>query len=415
MEILVIADDFTGSTDTGVRFYQRGFSVDIVFDAAEIETKKTEVVVINTNTRNDLIENAHQTVYQVCQKLSLPSQHIYKKVDSTLRGNVGAELEACMQGTKRDLVIFCSALPAANRIIKNGICLVSGVPLLATEFATDPRKPVISSSVKDIIASQTSTRIVEIDHAYLEQMLLQQIAIATGTPTIFVVDAETEQDLKQISDVIEKIDRPVIIAGSSGLASYVFPKQYSPLPMLFVIGSMSSRVDSQIKHFLTQNIIEILELDTKFLLSDQDYQNSVIDTATSLLLQGKHLVIKTDNSLKARISIDNFCNEFQMDRVVLGDRIARSLAELIERILNKIANNIAGLFLTGGDIAMQVIRQLNLHHYRIAGEIETGVPYGYFSDPKFSHIPVITKAGAFGSDNVLQHSLEFIESLTKEH
>src|SRR5699024_11979432 len=66
-------------------------------------------------------------------------------------------------------------------------------------------------------------------------------------------------------------------------------------------------------------------------------------------------------------------------------------------------------------IAMKVIKELKLSNYHIAGEIESGVPYGYFSDNDFSGIPIITKAGAFGSKYVLKNSLVFIKNLTKEY
>ncbi|OBX08156.1 hypothetical protein QV08_05800 [Gallibacterium salpingitidis] len=416
MEILVIADDFTGANDTGVQFYHRGFSVDVIFDLAEVQTNNTDVIVVNTNSRSLLIENAQREVYQVCEKLNADNYQIYKKVDSTLRGNIGAELEACLRATKRDLVIFCSALPAAQRVIKDGICLVHNVPLLDTEFATDPKTPITSSSIKEIISTQTSINVVEASISTLsEAEFLHCIELSAGKETIFVIDAESEADLKQLAGLVQKIERPLIVAGSSGLARYVFPRSVTMLPMLFVVGSMSEQSKKQVNTLLMNNSVAVIELNTRELIENQNYVDEIAQQAFSLLSQNKHLVLKTDSSFSARINIEEICKLFQLDRVSLGEKVCESLSVIVEATLTRIDSNISGLFLTGGDIAMQVARQLNLNNYRIAGEVEVGVPYGYFADEKFAHIPVITKAGAFGSDNVLQHSLEFIESLTKEY
>ena len=113
--------------------------------------------------------------------------------------------------------------------------------------------------------------------------------------------------------------------------------------------------------------------------------------------------------------IDELCEKFSLTRVELGERIGDSLSSLVVSLLNNIDKSISGLFLTGGDIAMKVIKELKLSNYHIAGEIESGVPYGYFSDNDFSGIPIITKAGAFGSKYVLKNSLVFIKNLTKEY
>lgn len=416
MEILVVADDFTGANDTGVQFFHRGLAVDIVFNSEEIATSNADVVVINTNSRSFLIENAQEEISQVFNNIKERELQIYKKVDSTLRGNIGGELEACLQSTNRDLVIFCSALPAARRFIKNGICYVNGKPLLETEFATDPKTPITSSSIKEIISNQTSIDVIEINTSALsEQNILDEITKVKGKPTIFVMDAENERDLKNIGHLIQKIEQPLIVAGSSGLAKYVFSKPITLLPMLFVVGSMSEKSNMQIQNLLHNKAIKVIELTVTELIASQSYRETIIDKASLMLAQQQHLILKTDNSIEARRNIHKICHEFNLNRVQLGEQISSYLAEITESLLMNIDRKIGGLFLTGGDIAMQITRQLKLNNYRIAGEIESGVPYGYFMNPEFAHIPVITKAGAFASDQVLQHSLEFIEKLTKEY
>jgi len=97
MRIAVIADDLTGALDTGVQFTLWGLRAKLT-DAPEECT--SEVTIVNTETRGKPPEEAYRTVYQVAEKLD--HDVIYKKVDSTLRGNPGPELQAVLDATGKN-------------------------------------------------------------------------------------------------------------------------------------------------------------------------------------------------------------------------------------------------------------------------------------------------------------------------
>ena len=417
MDIVVIADDLTGANDTAIQFYKKGLTVDVAFASQRVkESNTSDVLVINTDSRSLMIENAQESIWAIGEKLNLAKKQIYKKVDSTLRGNIGAELEACLFVSDRNVVIFCPALPSANRIVKDGVCFVDGKPLLETEFATDPKTLVISSNVNKIIANQTNIPVVIVNmELFSESEIIQQIKNRQFNKTIFSFDAKNDDDLKKISQIIKKIDFPIIASGSSGLAKYVFSKSLSDLPVLFVIGSMSKKINEQVELLRSEMVIDFISINAERLLVDQQYQLSLIKDMSLILLNKNNLIIKTEGSSEVRGKIDELCDKFSLTRVELGERIGDSLSSLVVSLLNNIDKSISGLFLTGGDIAMKVIKELKLSNYHIAGEIESGVPYGYFSDNDFSGIPIITKAGAFGSKYVLKNSLVFIKNLTKEY
>ena len=69
-------------------------------------------------------------------------KYVIKKVDSTLRGNIAAEVAALDRFYKPELVVFMPALPALGRTTVNGIHCLKGVPLTETELASDPKNPV---------------------------------------------------------------------------------------------------------------------------------------------------------------------------------------------------------------------------------------------------------------------------------
>ncbi|WP_040976657.1 D-threonate kinase [Necropsobacter massiliensis] len=422
MEILVIADDFTGANDTGVQFTHQGFSADVILNPENVYYGEADVAIINTDSRAMTIENAQKAITQAIQHHANVNT-IYKKMDSTLRGNIGAELESCLRASQRKAAFVCTALPSAHRHINNGICYVGEQPLLETEFATDPKTPVISSTVKSIIAAQTRIPIVEIKLHQLRNTDCQPIiasSMAGHSPCIIAFDAERESDLARIAALIRPYHALAVIAGSAGLAKYILPKKRphflppSALPMLFVAGSMSEITRRQIDYVKSHHDIASVDIAIERLLEEQDYIAFAAQQATDLLKRKQHVILKTENSADRRHHIEDLCRRFHLDRAQLGERICRQLSTLVKQILTQLNFQLSALFLTGGDIAVGAAKALGLKHYRILGEIENGVPYGYFPASSLAHIPVITKAGGLGSVSVLQNTLDFIRDLNKE-
>ena len=54
---------------------------------------------------------------------------VYKKTDSALRGNIGAERSAVLDGSGEKCLSFIPALPGMNRITVGGVHYIDGVPV----------------------------------------------------------------------------------------------------------------------------------------------------------------------------------------------------------------------------------------------------------------------------------------------
>ena len=98
VKLLIIADDFTGALDTSIQFAKRG-AVAEVHTEKDVEYEKlspdVNVVVIDSETRHVSADEAYKVVYRIVDRaLKQNIPFIYKKTDSVLRGNVGAELTA---------------------------------------------------------------------------------------------------------------------------------------------------------------------------------------------------------------------------------------------------------------------------------------------------------------------------------
>lgn len=132
----VIADDITGANDVGVQFMKRGLETIVLLEAASLlptTIKEADVIVVDTESRFSPPDIAYQRVRDVVKTLNEASVRVvYKKIDSTLRGNIGPELEAIMEEAGSRLSIVAPAFPSNLRITVGGIQLVNQVPVEKT-------------------------------------------------------------------------------------------------------------------------------------------------------------------------------------------------------------------------------------------------------------------------------------------
>ena len=140
MKLLILADDFTGALDTGVQFAARGASTCVVVDPDyPMEQAREQVLILDAETRHLSGQQAYEVVFQAVERaLAAGFTHIYKKTDSALRGNVGAELTAVLDAAKASCLAFLPALPKMNRVTRQGIHYIDGVPVAESVFGKDP-------------------------------------------------------------------------------------------------------------------------------------------------------------------------------------------------------------------------------------------------------------------------------------
>ncbi|HID17293.1 TPA: four-carbon acid sugar kinase family protein, partial [Candidatus Bathyarchaeota archaeon] len=153
----ILADDFTGAGDVGLQFRRSGFKVTIItkldVSLAVEAVKGAGAIVLDTETRNASGGEAYKTVRRAVEIMKESRVELaYKKIDSTLRGNIGSELDAVLDATIKKLSLVAPALPEAQRATVGGYHLVRWTPIEQTEFAKDPLKPVKESNLVKLIS-----------------------------------------------------------------------------------------------------------------------------------------------------------------------------------------------------------------------------------------------------------------------
>jgi uncharacterized protein YgbK (DUF1537 family) len=205
MRGVVLADDATGALECGSIL--ASLSIDVSLFRGE------GVVVINTATRHASPSDAARCVSDWIDF----DGPLFKKTDSTLRGNIGPELTAL---AARGPVIYIPAYPALGRTVVGGRLLVDGVPVNETAFARDPHQPVRSANIADLFEFDDVT----------------------------ICDASTDDDIAAYAPLFAKAG---VVAGPSGVirhwaAQFDFPTRASrQLPKaeswLIVCGSLHPR------------------------------------------------------------------------------------------------------------------------------------------------------------------------------
>ncbi len=196
MVIVVIADDFSGAAELAGIGHRFGLNVEI---QSELNTEgRLDMVVLNTNSRSMTEIEAVQRVEELSLdliKTTAPIK-IFKKIDSTMRGHILAELAVLQYHFEYDKILMIPANPSRNRIIENGQYYVDGVKLSESVFAQDPHYPATSSFIEDLVSAKNS----DFEH--------QHLAAYSDLPTegLITSDVSNTVDVKHFVDQLGEFD-----------------------------------------------------------------------------------------------------------------------------------------------------------------------------------------------------------------
>ena len=206
-----------------------------------------DVFVADTETRHISPRQASSLVYALTRKATeLGFSHFYKKTDSALRGNIGAELSAMLEANGDTTLAFAPAYPKSGRVTVNGIHYIDGVELSASVFGEDPFSPVKYSEVRRIVEEQTDITIInrsaEVYRTYCMdgvwgvrgvRPVIAPVPERERESLIEIYDAESDADLRRLGFYLKSMGRLKSLAGCAGFAGV--------LPEIYGIGSFGSQ------------------------------------------------------------------------------------------------------------------------------------------------------------------------------
>ncbi len=423
--LAVIADDLTGATDTGLQFAKYGLQTYVFIAAAgsEFLPHKADVVVIDTNSRGLDPQAAYQQAVKAAVLLKqMDAPIIYKKVDSTLRGNIGAEIDAVLDVFGFDCAIVAPAFPRIGRITVGGYHLLNQKPLQATELAHDPKTPVTDSQLPAVLKRQSRYETAHIELSVIlagEPVICQLLDqyMADGVKVISF-DATDEQHLRTIAQAVYRWGKHILWAGSAGMAEYLpalyqLPAEYAcpvqpgkDLPVVVVAGSMSKVTAGQIDRFLARPGTALVSVSGSKLIEQPDEEiRRCVGAAGEYIRQRQDVAITLSHGCESLAIVRSLGERRGMDAKSVSDLVAKKLGQITQMLID---DTVEGLLLTGGDTAVQVCAALGASSMEVCAEIAPGIPLCRLRSGKHDGLKVVTKAGAFGDDQAINNAVAAI-------
>lgn len=433
MTIAIIADDLTGANDSGLQFASYGLTTKVFLgEPSEALMRDAPVAVIDTETRGLEPPEVTAVISAVANRVrAIGADHVYKKIDSTMRGHVGLELDATARALDADLILLTPAYPAMKRTVENGQLLVDGISVDRTAIGRDPGSPVLSGDLITLVSLHmpgTACLAVSLAELAAPDTLVERLraARAKSERMCAIFDAITDADLAAIAAfgtrVASRLQAKVLWAGSAGLAAKL-PVAWglatrppappalnaATRPPLLVVGSVNPVSVAQTDAAMARISSNPVSLSPDLLLGDAAMREAEIARGAEALRANiaagsENLILTTAHAPADVDRIVALAGKLGMTRGQAGRRIATGLAAVTCALLNEGAVN--RLVTTGGDTSRAIMDLDGITAMQVDGAIAPGIPLITTCDGPRRHI--ITKAGGFGSPEALIRSMAFL-------
>ena len=387
LKLLVVADDFTGALDSGVQFASSGASVKVVtypqYDLSQ--TEGLDVLIFDAESRHKDSQTAYKIVYDFVKRVSdYGVEFVYKKTDSGLRGNIGAELAGAMDALGREEMAFVPAFPAMSRVTRDGVHYINGIPVAQSMFGQDPFEPVKYSNVHEIISSQTDKK------------------------GIYVYDAETDGDMVAIAGHLghEGLRLTAGCAGFAGVLAHVLgyhgkPREVHNMPEKFVMlcGSVNPVTRAQMDYAREHGFVyRALSPEQKL---DAAWPGSPECKAAARKWLGdfgeSHAILDANNPDETDAT-ENYIHAHALTIEQVRLNISRAIAGAGRALIDEGLD--ARLMCVGGDTLLALMEAVGVHELIPICEEELGVVLTSFAYSGKNYY-IMTKSGGFGESDLL--------------
>ena len=419
--ILIVADDLTGGNACGALFAEAGLATMTITDTSgdggdaaenvDAVLDDYDAVVVNANSRHMTPADAADFTDAVIRGAGQVDL-VACRIDSTLRGNVGPTAEAALRtrmnmasesGPRRVLGLCIPAFPTSGRVTVGGQQLLHGRLLEDTELAHDVRSPMTTSVVADILRQDTTLACRTIE---LSTVLAGKAAIRTEALNairdgveVIIADAMTNDHIDLIAGAMVDLSREIAKApgslvdgqrlewvsidpgpGSLALARALLPAHETGV-ILGVSGSATEVTRAQLATLDDDPTITVLRA-----VLDEDNLPDVEATVAAIRAVTSARAIIVATVLDASDLLELTAEQSDL----IPHRLARITARAVE------ASAVSGLYTTGGDVTVAVLRVLGAVGMEIEREIIPLAAGGHIVGGSAAGLPIVTKGGLIG-------------------
>ncbi len=414
--IAIISDDLTGATEIGL-VLAKNLRSNLVLNrpasAAAFDSLIEDYagVVVNLDTRDCSGLKAQRLVGEILRNNpQLACRLIYKKIDSTLRGNLIEEIEPVLDNDFADIIYFVPASPQMQRFTVGGYHLVKDQPIALTEYAGG-LAVAGTSYLPDLLGRSTKYMIRTIGLRQLaagaENVERLTRDFHQAGSRILICDACSQHDLRLIRDAILKSPLKILPVGSAALFREIFAPGPDSAgdPCIVACGSLNRQSRNQTQKLIDSGMAADIQLEIDRLLSGRHEAeiDRVVQLAIAFYNEKRNILIQTPATpFLPNATID--ASPPDSLRSAIGRLMGIIVAKLLESI------QISGLFLTGGSIAAEVIRQLEARGVILVKDLSPLVPLGRLAGGPFDGLRVITKGGGVGDTNTIVRAVNHLRT-----
>jgi len=428
-QCVIIADDLTGANATGVLLKKIDYNTYTVMNTERLELNmlsESDCIVYPTDSRAVDAPIAYNRVFNVANLLKDDKVLVYsKRIDSTLRGNLGSETDALLDALDNQAIaMVVPCFPQAHRILVGGYMLVNTIPLHKTEAAVDPKTPVNTSLAQEIFERQSKYPVASL---FIKDIMLGKKHLGDQIRKfqqkgvrIIIFDCISQEDLDIIADgVIESKVKFIAVDPGSFTATIarkliVPSERKSKYKVLAAVGSVNAVAKSQMDElFLAQKVFNVF-VDTKELVESEERRVKEIQRVVKEIITNCDsyeicTIIGNGIMPENRLDFSVYAARFHCSTEEVSNLINDSFAEMTLRILS---NNLAfkGLYTSGGDITVAVSKKFKTAGIRLLDEVVPLAAYGEFIAGEFDGLKIITKGGMAGDKNAMNACMNYLKT-----
>ncbi|WP_107924272.1 four-carbon acid sugar kinase family protein [Lysinibacillus parviboronicapiens] len=423
MKIGVIADDLTGANATGVCLSKKAFrSATVVFGGEIPKNSSLNALCFDTDSRYVQPQIAAQRVLRVQKQLDMwGADVIAKRIDSTVRGNLGSEIDALLEIKANRIAVVIVTYPDSGRSVTGGYLLVDGVPVEKTDVAKDPMNPITDSHVPSILQKQSYHKVTHITlscvlqgQLALREQLVQQIEEGSR---IIVIDAISNEDIDVIAEAMMTIKDFDVMPVDPGplTAAYGYAKTAQSVKnnkIIVTVGSITSLTGCQLQYVIDKRNANPVYVNPQQLASVSSSWDEEIARATAeafeKLFSEDVLIITTYSPRTEKLDLWTLAKEQNVPEEIVAKRITEGLAMITNQVVQHAKSRISGSFSSGGDVTAAICAISGAEAIQLYDEVLPRAAFGRFIGGTFDGIPVVTKGGTVGDKHSIDECIQYL-------
>ena len=419
---IVIADDLTGSNATCSLFKKIGLRAASILKLQGDINYDVDVISYSTASRGLDKEEAYNKVSEAIKILKSKDVLVYnKRIDSTLRGNIGTEINAMLDNLEDDrIAVVIPSYPDSGRIVVNKTMLVNGVLLENSDAGKDPKTPIKTSCVESLIQkgikySSTYFTLSDIEQPIEE--IVKKIQEAIKKSRVLVFDAVNNEDIIKISKAIIHSDINIITVDPGPFTLYyskeLQKKNHLEKKILMVIGSVTATTKKQIEYILQEEDIFLVKMKVEDFFEKEtclkEIERVIAYIKKGIASYDLFLVTTSPIGDEKKADLQKLAENLNTTVEEISKIIANTLTETVVKILKE-TEKFEGVYSSGGDITIALLEKLKAIGVEIREEVIPLAAYGRLIGGDFPNLKLVSKGGMVGDEKTIKLCLHKIKN-----